>query len=123
MTLRMRFGHIELFVSDVARSRAFYERVLGFEVVAVQPRTVWLRCGGVELLLRPRDASIPASDVSRYDASAIAIVLYTDDLPTTVATLESRGLIFRGHDGADCCPTFTDPDGNWFQLVDPKRHE
>ena len=36
--------------------------------------------------------------------------------------LEEKGLRFRGNDGSHKCPTFTDPDGNWFQLVDPSDH-
>ena len=32
-----------------------------------------------------------------------------------------RGLAFEGDDGPGC-PTFRDPDGNWFQLTDPAAH-
>ncbi len=35
------------------------------------------------------------------------------------AEMISKGLEFRGTDGSDECLTFTDPDGNWFQLTDP----
>jgi hypothetical protein len=31
-------------------------------------------------------------------------------------------LTFRGDDGGDAFPTFTDPDGHWFQLANP-NHE
>ena len=41
------------------------------------------------------------------------------DLEKSRNELISRGLIFRGTDGSDECLTFTDPDGNWFQLTDP----
>jgi len=116
----LRIGHLELFVSDVARSREFYERVLGFEVVSVQPKVIWLKCGEMELLLRPASRS-PA--VATYDRSEVGIVLYTDDLARTTRELESRGLQFRGHNGCDSCPTFSDPDGHWFQLVDPQQQQ
>ena len=115
----MRFGHIELFVADSQRSRQFYESVLGFELVEVQGECVWLKLDSVEILLRPGAATPDAPD---YGHSRTAIVLYTDDLPGTRADLERRGLKFVGCDGSDLCPTFTDPDGHWFQLVDPKNH-
>ena len=52
----MRLGHTEVFVRDVAVARAFWEGVLGFDVVEVQHggRIVWLRLG--ESQVRPRPA-------------------------------------------------------------------
>ena len=74
----MKAGHVEIFVSDPAAARVFYEDVLGFEVVAVQgERFVWLRSGGREFLLRPGRT---AARLDRYSDAPMAIVLYTDDL-------------------------------------------
>jgi catechol 2,3-dioxygenase-like lactoylglutathione lyase family enzyme len=115
----VRFGHIELFVADPQKSREFYESVLGFELVEIQGKCVWLKLGGVEVLLRPGPTPPVASD---YGHAHTAIVLYTDDLPGSHAELELRGLTFLGSDGSAFCPTFTDGDGHWFQLVDPKNH-
>jgi len=114
----LSIGHIELFVLNVERSREFYERVLGFEVVSLQPNVAWLKCGQLEILLRK---TMRRADAGSYAQASVGIVLYTDDLPATMEQLKSRGLAFRGHDGAECCPTFTDLDGHWFQLVDPKE--
>ena len=111
----MRIGHIELFVRNPAEPRAFYERVLGFEVKAVQGQLVWLKLGDSEFLLRP--GSNPSS-AQQYRDAASGIVLYTDNLDATLAALRSRGLELRGDDGEEC-PTFTDPDGHWFQIVNP----
>jgi hypothetical protein len=47
-------------------------------------------------------------------------VFYTDDVDKTAAELRARGLVFRGEDGPGCL-TFTDPDGHWFQLVNPRE--
>jgi catechol 2,3-dioxygenase-like lactoylglutathione lyase family enzyme len=116
----MRLGHVELFVRDPMQSRAFYEDVLGFNVVAVQDeRFVWVEKGAVELLLRP---GAPPAGRDDYAGSGTALVLYTDDLPGEVRALSERGLNFAGCDGSDACPTFRDPDGNWFMLVDPANH-
>ena len=113
----MRLGHIEVFVTDPMRAKAFYEDVLGFEVETVQGgQFVWLKNGPSSVLLRPKRQ---AADAATYQQSPSAMVLYTDDLDATVADLESKGLEFRGTDGSPGCLTFTDPDGNWFQLVSP----
>jgi catechol 2,3-dioxygenase-like lactoylglutathione lyase family enzyme len=116
----MRIGHIELFVTDPARARKFYEDVLGFELVETQgERIVWLKSGDALILLRPGTPHDASAD---YQSARSGTVLYTDDLAAAMQTLRSRGLVFNGCDGSDACPTFTDPDGNWFQLVDPSDH-
>jgi catechol 2,3-dioxygenase-like lactoylglutathione lyase family enzyme len=115
----MRFGHIEIFVNDPLKSRSFYEEVLGFHVVDVQgDQFVWLKTGAVEILLRPGKNSHPAPD---YQQAPATVVLYTDNLAQSVSELKARGLVFKGFDGSEDCPTFTDPDGNWFQLADPNH--
>ncbi len=112
----LHLGHIELFVRDPAQALTFYRDVLGFELTVVQAdRFVWLRSGMIELLLRPAGNTMRAA---RFEDADHALVLYTDDLEATAAALRQRGLDFKGTDGADCL-TFTDPDGHWFQLVNP----
>ena len=69
----MRLGHIELFVRDPMASLAFYQDVLGFDVVDVQQETfVWLRSGDVVLLLRPGTSD---AGTSEYWQSPVGIVL------------------------------------------------
>lgn len=113
----MKLGHLELFVSDSARAKAFYTETLGFELVADQGGgMVWVKSGELEILLRP---GMNESLAAEYGAAPFAFVLYCDDLTATKALLESRGVVFRGFDGSPDCPTFTDPDGHWFQLASP----
>ncbi|MCC7478920.1 VOC family protein [bacterium] len=118
----MRIGHTELFVSDPLASRDFYTGVLGFELVAEQgppegpPRYIWLSCGEREILLRPASESRPAP-AATYQQAHSAIVLYTDALEECLATLRARGLALNGEDSG--CPCFTDPDGHWWQIVNP----
>lgn len=114
----MKIGHIELFVADPLKSKDFYVEVLGFEEVAVQGgKYAWVKLGDTEILLRPGKNPSPAPD---YQHTPQGITLYTDDLQKTMDELKSRGLEFKGSDGSEKCPTFTDPDGNWFQLVNPE---
>lgn len=113
----MRFGHIELFVKDLLVARKFYEDVLGFELVAIQGENfVWLKLGETEILLRP---GMPQTSGHRYEDARIGLVMYTDDLPKTADGLQKRGLVFRDVVESEKCMSFMDPDGNWFQLVNP----
>jgi catechol 2,3-dioxygenase-like lactoylglutathione lyase family enzyme len=120
----MRIGHIELFVRNPLASRDFYALVVGFEVVAVQGTNVWLKLGDVEILLRRASGASGGGGGggATYASAAAGIVLYVDDLLAARAQLESRGLKFDGCDGGEKCPTFRDPDGHWFQLVNPNEH-
>ena len=116
----LKLGHLELFVRDPARSRDFYRDILGFEVVAEQgPDFIWLRSGDREILLRRGE---PPQAARSYANAGIAFVLYTDDLPATLALLKDRGLLPSDQDGGAKCPAFVDPDGHWFQVVNPKDH-
>lgn len=116
----MKLGHIELFVTDPLASKEFYRGVLGFEVTEVQGGNyVWLRLGETEILLRP---GRPTQRPETYQQASSAMVLYTDNLPEVLSSLAKRGLTLAGTDGSVNCPTFTDLDGHWFQLVDPRNH-
>ena len=116
----IKFGHIELFVAKPAGSAEFYERVLGFEeTIRINENLIWMQLGALEILLRQGTVSDPAA---RYEESANGIVLYTENISATKAELEARGLKFRGTVDSNKCWTFTDPDGNWFQLVNPNDH-
>ncbi len=115
----MRVGHTELFVTDPAVARDFYERVLGFVATSVQHGgdIVWLTFGNREFLLRK---GAPPASSPDYQHSGQALVFYTDNLAAAMLELRSRGLVFDGDDGQGC-PTFRDPDGHWYQLVDPRH--
>ena len=115
----MRIGHIELFVENPLQSKKFYEEVLGFTLVSNQAdEFIWLQCGNVEILLRPGQTHTAAQT---YQSAGSAIVLYTDSVAETAQKLRERGLAFKGTDGSPDCLVFTDPDGHWFQLVNPNH--
>jgi catechol 2,3-dioxygenase-like lactoylglutathione lyase family enzyme len=114
---QIRFGHLELFVSDPSASKRFYCDLLGFDLVDIQhDQFVWLRSGRTEILLRPGANAGPAGS---YQSAPFGLVFYTEALPATARRLEENGVLFRGTDGSDHCLVFTDPDGHWLQLVDP----
>jgi len=118
----MELGHIEIFVKNPLESKKFYTDLLGFELVDVQDdKFVWLKSGDSLILLRPGNYS-SGLESSEYNKSKSGLVIYTDNLERTSEKLKSKGLEFKGTDGNDKCLTFTDHDGNWFQLVNPEDH-
>jgi catechol 2,3-dioxygenase-like lactoylglutathione lyase family enzyme len=116
----MKFGHIEILAADPQRSKQFYSDVLGFELEVVQNgQNIWLKKGDSEILIRP---GRPSQSASRYEVAPTGFVLYTDNVQDTLSELVARGLQVRGTVDSEKCYTFTDPDGNWFQLVNPHDH-
>jgi catechol 2,3-dioxygenase-like lactoylglutathione lyase family enzyme len=116
--MELKLGHTEIFVKDPLKSREFYTEILGFEHIETQDdKFVWLSLGGREILLRPGDYS-PNSGT--YQSANMALVIYTDDAEEALRLYKEKGLEIKGDDTG--CPVFTDPDGNWFQLVNPGKH-
>lgn len=117
----MKFGHIEIFVSDpLQTAKQFYQDILEFEITSArEDQLVWLKKGDLEILLRQGQ---PPRAADRYEKASLGLVLYTNDLNQSIETLEGRGLEFKGTVDSEKCYTFTDPDGNWFQLVNPHDH-
>jgi catechol 2,3-dioxygenase-like lactoylglutathione lyase family enzyme len=117
----VKFGHTEIFVKDPLKSKQFYTDILGFELVEIQQeKFVWLKSGDALILLRP--SNINRTAASEYALADKGFVIYTDNLAESASMMDKRGLEFKGRDGTDKCLTFTDPDGNWFQLVNPNDH-
>lgn len=118
--MEIQSGHTEIFCMNIDKSKDFYINVLGFEHIETQnDMFVWLKLKDNTILLRP-GKSLNSPD--EYSNSNIGFVFYTEDLLSAANELKSRGLVFKGTDGSDKCLTFTDPDGNWFQLVNPDDH-
>lgn len=80
--------HLRLTVADVARSRAFYEEVLGFAFVMDLPAGVFLSNGAVGLGIGPSPAPARAPAADRFDEARVGL----DHLSFQVA---SRGELER----------------------------
>ena len=113
----MKIGHIELFVKDTKKSMEFYCEKLGFEHVSDQGEFQWIKSGSTEILLRPGGANKTAT----YEDSSHGIVIYSDDLEKVSKQLKAKGVVFEDIDMGGRCLYFTDPDGHWYQLVDPNH--
>jgi catechol 2,3-dioxygenase-like lactoylglutathione lyase family enzyme len=116
----MELGHIELFVRDPDAARRFYVALLGGVVVAEQGdgRFLWVRIGERELLLREGN---PGPATSSYDDAGVGLVLYSPVVDEDVARLTEAGVRCLPIDGEPGCFTLRDPDGHWWQIVDPSH--
>ena len=129
------YGHVRLTVTDVARSRAFYDRVFGFPVAFEVPDgadeatreslaflfggLIYAVPGGALLGLRP-----VAPDVDRFDEDRVGLdhlsfaVPSVADLHDAAALLDEAGVEHGGVKdiGAGSILEFRDPDGIALEL-------
>ena len=121
-----------LFVTDQAKALDFYTRAFGFEKRADNPTpegrflTIGLRGDDREILLWPGAHGRPTEGTGAPPLSIPGpLFLESDDLPTDVAALRSRGVRLVEPEPEDYAfgvrATALDPDGNRLSLRQPKR--
>ena len=90
--------HLRLTVTDVGRSRAFYEEVLGFRHVMDLPSGVFLSNGAVGLGIGPSPAPARAPANDRFDEARIGLdhlsfqVADRAELERAARLLDERGV-------------------------------
>jgi lactoylglutathione lyase len=116
-------SHIGIRVHDVARTRAFYER-LGFEwawgPAGPEPVAAMTHPSGLELnfILNANDADKPniLMDVPEKHAGITHIALAITDVAATRTALEAAGIAISGTRGRAAL-FVRDPDGNVIELA------
>ena len=105
-------------VKDMERARHFYEQRLGLEPLGLKPDGKFVyRCGGTELALFPKPDGTKAEHT--------ALSFRVDDIRSSIAELEGRGVVFADYDlpgfktvehvcvlGSEKAAWFNDPEGN-----------
>lgn len=120
-----------LYVADLDRSRAFYERVLGFETLLAEQRMVGMAVpGGAVLLLFRRGGSTrpsetPGGTIPPHDGSGVLHVAFAIPLASLEeweqhlarggVDIESR--VVQSHGGTSLY--FRDPDGHSVEVAVP----
>jgi lactoylglutathione lyase len=129
-------GSIPIFVSDQERTLAFFRDKLGFEVVFDKqygPEFRWValarQAGATEIVLFRPVPSLGDDQFKELTARIgtwTGIVFLSDDIQADYDLLIERGVEFRtkptrqGWGGSEAI--FSDPDGNFFHLVQrPKK--
>ena len=124
--------HVPIVVSDQDRALAFYTEVLGFEKrqdyqQAGRPRWLTVAPKGeeVEFILVKGKYALDPRPPSDAESGGNHYVFNTDDCRADVATLRARGLQFKEPAPVEApygvTAYFTDPDGNHFALLQPRR--
>ncbi len=116
-------SHIGIRVHDLARTRAFYER-LGFAwawgPAGPEPVAAMTHPSGLELnfILNAPEAASPniLMDVPQKHAGITHIALAIDDVATTKVALEKAGIKISGTRGSAAL-FVRDPDGNVIELA------
>ena len=120
-----RIGHVALRVADVTRSREFYAKLLGFEVVEEDPEHggVFMALEGlshtIDLFPAPDPASLPARDPDAVGVRHIAFLVESEAaLREAWATLRDNGVpIVRALDHVSQKSIyFHDPDDNLLEI-------
>jgi catechol 2,3-dioxygenase-like lactoylglutathione lyase family enzyme len=113
--------HFSLPVTDLDRSRKFYEGVLGLKVVEQSPRMVFLQTGDDFLILAK------GNDLMKYDSSKTTPVHHAfkvkpEDFQSSIEDLRKNGIevfnIEERNTGVFWGPQayFLDPDGNKLEI-------
>ena len=90
--------HLRLTVSDVARSRAFYTEVLGFQHVMDLPSGVFLSNGTIGLGIGPSPDPSRAPRADRFDEARVGLdhlsfgVASREELERAQQLLDARGV-------------------------------
>jgi catechol 2,3-dioxygenase-like lactoylglutathione lyase family enzyme len=116
----MRVAQIILFVEDVARMQAFYERILRLPVITAEPGWVRLDANGTVLALHAikPGPGLPDPPPERLD-SYIKLCFHVDDIDGERAAMIAAGVRMRDvhhYQGVAFCDGI-DPEGNVFQIT------
>lgn len=118
MQLNAQQVTVMLPVRDLARARDFYERALALPSGEEKPDgKVVYHCGGTEIALFPKPEGTKAEHT--------ALSFRVDDIRSSIAELEGRGVVFADYDlpgfktdghvcvlGSEKAAWFNDPEGN-----------
>ena len=105
---------VTLYVSNLERSKEFYEKALGLNKKYEYSSYVGFECGGVEIGLIPREKVDIGED-------AASIQFLVENVDEAYRTLKGRGVSFvkEPHNEAwgGRQATFQDPDGNTLEIT------
>lgn len=116
-----RIGHGTLETVDIARARRFYEEVLGLEVIQTSPRSVMIRLNTSHVYAvveTGRASEMPMMAHNGLDVGSVEEVHLAHRKLTEVQEVWGIKTITEPrHMHGDTSFYFTDPDGNWWEIV------
>ena len=109
MTDTIKINYIELPVTDIAESKAFYTAAFGWSYIDYGPTYAAFEGAGIDGGLDAASDRKPAKD-------GALVVLYAEDLEAAVTAVKSAG-------GEITVPIFPFPGGRRFHFSDPNGNE
>ncbi len=112
--------HVSVLVRDAAQSQAFYQDVLGLELL---PRPdlgfpgVWLALGAQQLHLLQLDNPDPVGGRPVHVGRDRHMALHVTSLEPFIARLQARGVAYTRSRSGRAAIFLRDPDGNGIELV------
>jgi catechol 2,3-dioxygenase-like lactoylglutathione lyase family enzyme len=116
---------VALYVDDIDRALAFYQSVLGFDLVDGGERLFALRIAERQLLLLCKRRASAAMPLGAHDADGrqhVAFAIAASDLPSWETRLAERGVAIeerRQWPRGGVSLYFRDPDGHLLELATP----
>lgn len=123
--MNVRVLEVAIYVDDIERSLAFYQRLFGFEVIGQDARLVALGVGGhnvILLCLRGASASLPHGNHDATGRQHVAFAIEAAALETWASRLAEQHLTIeerRSWPRGATSLYFRDPDGHLLELATP----
>ncbi len=132
--MKLKFGAIQIFVSDLEKAKEWYKEKLGFGIIEEFPeyKCALMEFDGIEFDGIEFDIGEPnpswgedweeyKKEIGRY----IGVIFETDDIESLVKELEERGIKFvklpEEKPWGEIRATFVDLDGNSFDILQVKK--
>lgn len=117
-----RLLHASLLVADVARSRAFYEGVLGLSPDPQRPDLgydgVWYDLGAQQIHLLALPNPDPVHGRPAHGGRDRHVALAVDDLAALRARLEHAGIAYTASRSGRAAVFCRDPDGHALEFIE-----
>lgn len=118
-------GAITMFISDIARSRAFYETVFGWTRLYQDDHAVGFDCGNaiVNLLLEEEAPGLiaPAPVAPQSAGARCQLTIWVEDVDAVASELAAKGVsLLSGpidRPWGQRTVTFSDPDGHIWEIA------
>ncbi|MEM7663824.1 MAG: VOC family protein [Pseudomonadota bacterium] len=129
--MTQRIAYFTIVVPDYDAGIRFYVDDLGFELLEdtqLSPGKRWVRVAppGAETAILLAEAAIPQQHAATGNQTGgrVGFFLETDDFEADYARMQERGVTFLEtprHETYGSVVVFTDPFGNKWDLIQPKR--
>jgi len=123
MCLITGLHHVSLIARDLAKSRVFYEAVLGLTPSDARPSLpfdgVWYDIGHQQIHLLNVDNPDPQTGRAEHGGMDRHVALHVTNLAAIRAALDEKGIHYTLSRSGRPALFCRDPDGNTFELIQP----